>query len=180
MTPVVGAGNETGEIDVARQPGQFAIDAMLCDSTVVADGKIYMQGGGWNAITTMAFPFRQSRIGLAAVLDVPWTQTNRMHKLEITLINEDGNAVEIGMPVQDAVSGEVKRTPAIEAEFNLGRPPHIPAGDSQPLPIALNLEQLVFESPGPYAFVFTVDGSEECRLTFRVQMPPGMNLTGGR
>ena len=81
--------------------------------------------------------------------------------------------------VCDAATGEVTRMREIDAEFNLGRPPLVPAGDSQPLPIAINLDQLVFHSPGPYAFVFTVDGKEECRLSFRVQMP-GMNITGGR
>jgi len=164
---------------VARQPGKFAIDAMLCDSAVVADGKLYVQGGGWNVITTARFPFRVNRIGLAAIVDVPWTETNRMHQLEISLITEDGEAISIGRPSRDA-SGEVKRASTIVAEFNVGRPPHVPIGDSQPIPIALNLDGLEFSAPGPYAFLFMIDGNEESRLTFRIQMPSGMNLTGGR
>ena len=77
-------------------PGEFAVNALVCDSAVVAEGKVFVQGGGWNMMVAQQFPFVQSRISLAVVVSVPYTMTNQNHLLEIRLENEDHEPVPIG------------------------------------------------------------------------------------
>jgi Family of unknown function (DUF6941) len=155
-------------------PGEFDVNAVLCDSAVVAEGKLYVQGGGWNILGTQQFPFIQPRISLGAVVTVPYTMTNQNHMLAIQLRNEDNESVAIGPPVEN--DGEVQRPMQIGAQFNIGRPAILQAGDSQMLPFAVNLDQLPFESPGAYSFVFSIDGTEIQWLPFRVVGPPGQNI----
>lgn len=71
-------------------------DAFLADSVVVADNKLYAQGGGWDTINTSAFPFKQPRVGIAVFLRVPWTATNEMHTFSIKILDQDGNMLPFG------------------------------------------------------------------------------------
>jgi hypothetical protein len=157
--------------------GEFCVNAVLCDSAVVAEGKLYMQGGGWNLLGTQRFPFNQPRISLAAVVSVPYTMTNQNHSLEIKLETEDHKPVPLGPPVEK--DGEIHRPSQINAQFNIGRPPILQPGDSQVVPFAVNIDQLQFDSPSAYSFVFSIDGTEIQRLSFRVLGPPGGNIGSG-
>jgi hypothetical protein len=152
-----------------QAPGGFAVDAMLCDSAVTAEGKLYVQGGGWNQLSTPQFPFVHPRIGVAITLWVPYTETNRQHQMELALEHEDGPRVPLGPPRPKAgAPGEFEQAMSVKAQFNLGRPPQIQPGDAQVLPIAMNFDQLAFTAPGAYSFVMTVDDEELHRLAFRV------------
>lgn len=147
-------------------PSGFAVDAMLCDSAASVEGKVYIQGGGWNMLQSQTFPFVQDRIGLAAIVSVPYNKTNENHQLEVWLETEDGDRLPLGA-VQDA-EGNRTGMSAVGARFNIGRPPILQAGDAQNLPFAINLGNIQFNSPGVYSFVISVDGTEMERLTFRV------------
>lgn len=160
-------------------PSGFKIDAVICDSSVVAEGKLYVQGGGWDNLGSPVFPFIQSRISLAAVVAVPYIETNKNHVLEIHLEHEDGQKMPLA-PQVVTQDGAATHTPTtIKAQFTFGRPATLPAGDSQMMPIAVNLDQLRFESPGAYSFVLSINGTEIERLGFRVIAPPGAIFAGG-
>lgn len=145
-------------------------DALLADSVAVAEGKVYVQGGGWNLINVPAFPFHQDRIGLALIVRVPYTATNQEHRFRLTLQDEDGEVVVLGdaPPGVETEDGKIR---AVEGAFNIGRPPLLPPGDEQIVPLALNLNGTTFVRPGRYGFVFEIDGTEVNRLAFRVQQP---------
>ena len=145
-------------------------DALLADSAAVAEGKVYVQGGGWNLINVQSFPFQQARIGIALVVKVPYTATNQVHRFKLSLQDEDGEVVGLGdaPPGIETEDGKIR---GIEGVFNIGRPPLLPPGDEQIVPLALNLDGISFEHPGRYSFGFEIDGSEVNRLSFRVQQP---------
>ncbi|MGV9535027.1 DUF6941 family protein [Streptosporangium sandarakinum] len=155
-------------------PTKFTINAILCDSAATAEGKLYVHGGGWNGITAPTFPCTHPRVGLAAVLEVPYTFTNSNHQLEISIEDEDGKLLQLGM------KGDAEAVSKISAVFNVGRPPLVQAGDAQPIPFAVNVDQLRFEAPGAYSVVFEVDGEEISRLRFRVQATPAQMMGFGR
>ncbi len=155
------------------EPGVFTINAILCDSAIVSEDKLYIQGGGWNVLNTATFPFRQARISIAAVVGVPYTQTNQGHTLEITLEGADGGLRVIGQ----GEGGDIK---GVQAQFITGRPPMLQAGDAQNLSFAVNMDQIHFDGPGSYAFVLKIDGTEVERLTFRVIGPAGNILPRSR
>jgi hypothetical protein len=153
-------------------------DAFLADSVVVAEGKLYAQGAGWDTIMTNVFPFRQSRIGIGVILRVPWLATNQMHDFALKIVDPDENPLTIaaapaGVQVPDGVIKEVR------GQFNMGRPPLLSQGDSQVVPIAINLDGMEFSDPNSYSVVFSVDG-KECahRLPLRVRLAPQLMGAG--
>lgn len=144
-------------------PNVFTIDAMLADSAVAADGKLYVQGGGWNLIGSPALPVVVPRIAIALVIGVPYVATNRPHTLEVKFEGADGP-----IPLSRATAAGGEEMLGVSSQFNVGRPPTIQPGDRQVIPMAMNFNAMTFESPGTYSFTFTIDGEEINRLTFRV------------
>lgn len=149
----------------------FTANALICDSAASAETKLYIQGGGWTNLTTSRFPFNQPRIAVALVLSVPWTATNHNHDFELRLEDEDGALMALGGAVAEDGS-PIKR---IKGQFNIGRPAGIQPGDAQPMPLAFNFDQMLFEAPGTYTFVIAIDDEELSRLPFRVTGIPGIS-----
>lgn len=144
------------------------VEAFLADSVVTAESKLYAQGGGWNAITTLALPARHSRIGIGLIVRIPYTATNQPHRFELRLEDEDGGERPLGDAPPEAGESEQKSISRIGGEFNVGRPPNLYPGEEQLLPFAINLDGLIFERAGAYRFVLEIDGTEVKRLPFRV------------
>lgn len=158
---------------------ELEVDAFLADSVVSAENKLYVQGAGWDTIYTAAFPFRQPRIGIGVVLRVPWAATNQMHVFAVKIVDSDENPLTIapapaGLDLPDGVIREVR------GQFNLGRPPLLGVGDSQVVPIAINLDGLEFVQPNNYSVVISVDGEDKRRLPLHVSMAPQMVGVGQR
>jgi hypothetical protein len=156
------------------------VEALIADSVVSAEGKLYVQGGGWNQINVQVVPAVVDRIGLAILIRVPYTATNHQHSMELGLVSEDGSEVPLGEAT--GPGGETGLVGKIGMQFNVGRPPTIQAGDEQLVPFALNMSALKFESVGQYSFVISIDSTEIKRLTFRVvQTPQALQiLTSGQ
>lgn len=144
------------------------VEAFLADSVVTAEGKLYVQGAGWNAITTAALPTRHARIGIGLIVRVPYTATNQPHKFELRLEDEDGQELQLGAAPVESAEATVEAITRIGGEFNVGRPPNLYPGEEQLLPFAVNLDGLVFERAGAYRFVLEIDGAEVKRLPFRI------------
>jgi len=143
------------------------IDAFLADSVVTAEGKLFVQGAGWDNINTPGFPYAHDRIGIGMLVRVPYTDTNQDHRFAISLEDEDGQELPLAdaPPGVESPDGKIRR---IEGAFNVGRPPTLVAGDDQLIPMALNFNGLPLEHPGRYTFVVEIDGTEAKRLPFRV------------
>src|SRR5690242_8148894 len=124
-------------------------DAFLADSVVVADNKLYVQGGGWDSLWATTFPVRHPRIGIAVVLTVPWNATNKMHAFEVKIVDPDGQSIVLGDPPpgMQVPGGKVRE---LRGQFNVGKPPTLNVGDSQVVPIAMNIDGLAFEKPATY------------------------------
>lgn len=143
----------------------FTAQAMLCDSAAAVEGKLYIQGGGWNAIAAASMPFAAPRIRMAVLIGVPYGDTERRHQLRVGLEDEDGSQLPLG-PQTDAG----RRSTHLQLGFEVGRPRQLPPGDTQLLPLALNIDGYAFARPGGYAFVIAVDEREITRLRFRVHL----------
>ena len=131
---------------------------ILADSAQVVGNKLYLAGGGWDLLTiNTEFPHDQI-IGLAASFGVPWSETNQPHLAEISIIDEDGNA-----PLAK-----------ISHQFEVGRPPGMPAGSSQRTQVAGTLV-LRINHAGNYSIRCQVDNEEQHqRAQFRVVAGPGV------
>lgn len=144
------------------------VNAFLCDAAESVQGKIYAMGAGWNQINVVqSFPALHHNLALALTIHVPYTATNQMHKISIHLEDSDGQRIRIGdKPGNEP--GELVPSFELAGEFNVGRPPLLPAGDEQVVPLAMTIAGLRVEKPDMYVWVISIDGSETKRLNMRI------------
>lgn len=143
------------------------VDAFLADSVVSAEGKLYAQGAGWSTIAVSSLPARHPRIGIGIIIRVPYTATNTPHRQEIRLEDGDGHELPLAeqTPGQQGTGTPLYR---VGTDFNLGRPAYLRPGDEQLVPVAVNIDGLVFAQTGNYRFVVSVDGEDSKTLGLRV------------
>lgn len=138
---------------------------LLANHVEAVNGLLYIAGGGWTdhwRTPTPEGPPPISNLGIGVGILVPWGETNRKHKIAIRVESEDG-------------SPELVR---IDGEFEVGRPPGIPAGIDQRAVLGINAN-LQFPTSGGYRIV------AECRestksVSFRVHdnPPPHVRANG--
>jgi len=129
------------------------VDAFLADSVQASGGKLHALGIGWRAIVVQGLPARHDRVGIGVMIRTSPAEAGA-HRLVLSLLDPGGGAHPFG---PDRTS--------LEATFQA------PAGEGTTT-LALNLDGLVFDTQGSYAFVLGVDDHETTRLAFRVQTQP--------
>lgn len=136
------------------------VTLMLCDHAVVAEGKLYIAGGGWSVTGPAPAPS-----AIALLFAVPWDQANHQHTFNLTLEREDGGPV-----LQRNELGQEQQV-GFQADFEVGRPPGTVLGTPLELPLALNLPPLPLEPGARYQWVLEVDGKrgDEWNLPFTVR-----------
>jgi hypothetical protein len=141
----------------------------LADTVQGTEGKLSALGAGWNRLSAPGFPARHDRIGLALILTFDGTEDGQ-HNVEMQLLDSrelpttlftgpDGteqHAITVGIEVQPPQDGFTEVS----------------------VPLALNLDGLVFPEPGTYAFAVRVDGQDVERLPFRVDVASADGPTG--
>lgn len=154
------------------------IDAIVADSAITAEGKLYLQGGAWYLVSAPALPLRVPRIGLGISIRVSWTDTNQVHNFEVRLQDADGQILPLGdaPPGSGPEDGKIRR---LGTNFNVGRPPFLQPGDDQLVPLAMNIDGLVFETAGRYEFVISIDGDDVKHLPMRIVETGGLGPTVG-
>jgi hypothetical protein len=143
------------------------VDAILSDSVTVADGKLYVHGGGWNVIRASTFPARHPRIGLGIVLRVPYLETGAAHQLEVRFEDAAMNLWPLGdaPPGVDSPDGKLYR---LGGSFDVARPEGPPTDDEQTIALAMNFDGMVFEQPQLYWFIVRVNDNDIRKLPVRV------------
>jgi hypothetical protein len=108
---------------------EMEVDAFLADAAESVNGKIYAIGIGWNTIFAQTFPATHPRIALGVTVHVPFTATNQQHRFSVHLEDGDGNHLLLGSAVlPDGTEQELR---VLGTNFNVGRPPLLPAGTSR-------------------------------------------------
>ena len=148
------------------------VNAFLCDYVQAADSKLFVNGGGVMRCWVGPQPPHMITLGVAAVVQVPYTETNKAHTLHIALVDEDGHPVipfvPEGAPEPGPVEGAVS--------FNIGRPPGLSHGEAQPYTVAANFT-IALQELGGYTFEISIDGEKEKALSLRVATaPPPMGI----
>lgn len=103
-------------------------------------------GGGWNRIFVGEFPTYHAPVVVAAILRVPWNETNREIEIGLSLVSEDGEALDDPAP--------------ISGQMTIGRPPDARVGSDLLVPLAIRLPYLYFEEPSLIEVVLAIDGAE--------------------
>lgn len=131
------------------------VTMMLADSAQVADGRLFILGGGLNEVGPAPQP-----MAIAMLLDVPWDRANISHDWKFELLDEDG------MPVlfddQPVLVG---------GQFEAGRPAGLPPGTPIVVPLAINFSALPIDPGTRYVWRLAVNDTSEpgWALPFRVR-----------
>ena len=123
---------------------------IIGDYAHMADGKLYLQGGGWERLTVNdGFPTKRM-VGIAVSVLIPWSETNQPTNFEVEVQTEDGNPVA-------KINGQLK----------VGRPPDHPPGMPVRSMLAANLG-LEFKTAGSYVLIARLEEQEIKRASFYV------------
>jgi hypothetical protein len=131
---------------------------LLADSAQVADGKLYVLGGGVQVLGPQPQP-----VALGLLIYVPWDRANIAHDWKLELLDEDGIPVlHNDLPV------------IVAGQFEAGRPAGWPPGRPLLVPLAINFSALPVEAGRSYTWRFVVDDSTEpnWRVSFSINPPP--------
>ncbi len=134
---------------------------LLCDSAQVAEGKLYILGGGWSLTGPDPTPS-----ALALKLEVDWHEADQPHHWELFLEDADGHPVTVPGP-------EGAQPVEVRGDFQVGRPPGIPQGSPVDLPLAVNVGPLPLAPGTRYSWRLVVDGhgSDDWAVSFTTRPP---------
>lgn len=125
---------------------------LLADFAQVADGKLYILGGGWS-VARFAGP---AQMALAIRVLVPWDQANERHALKLDLRRQDGQHFLIDdQPIE------------LGGEFDVGRPAGVPRGSELDALFAFSVGGFSLP-PGSYYWQLFIDDEPAQRASFRI------------
>jgi hypothetical protein len=146
------------------------VTMMLADHAQVADGKLFISGGGWS--TCGPGP---TSCSVAVIFHVPWQDTNAKAEFSLRLIDEDGHAV-----MQPGPNGP--QPVGVSGQFEAGRPPGMTPGSEIGVPMTFG--SVLHVPPGRrFTWVLEVSGEadDDWRLSFATrpaQAPAGPTPAG--
>lgn len=120
---------------------------LLCDAAQVADGKLYILGGGWSLVGPDPMPS-----AVALKIDVDWTEAGSPHHWELYLIDEDGQ------PVLVETQEGSPRPMEVRGDFEVGRPGTVPEGSPIDVALAVNFGPLPLPPGTRFTWRLTIDG----------------------
>jgi len=138
------------------------VTMMLADAAQVADSKLFVLGGGINVVPSSPAP-----LAIAAVIDVPWDQTDRMHDWKLELLDADGMPVMMNdLPV------------VVAGQFQVSRGQSAQPGVPLPMPLAVNFSGLALPAGLRFAWRLVIDDDTEpdWQVFFGVAEAPTIEL----
>lgn len=132
------------------------VTLLLADAAQAVQGKLYILGGGWSITGPDPIPS-----AIALKIEVPWTATNRKHRLQLKLLDADGQPVRV--PTQ---AGE--HSVELDGDFEVGRPTGIPEGSPLDVVLAINIGPLPLQPDRRYEWKCFINGdtNEDWRVGF--------------
>jgi hypothetical protein len=137
----------------------FTADHVAKDET---SGKLHVIGGFFNLLRFQVFPAVLPTLGIGASLYVPWHAYHQDHHFAITMIDEDGQPLPF----------------RIEGGFRVGADILLGHGDPSVMNIGGIVPNVVFQRPGRYRLLLTVNDEplDSWRLHL-LQLPSGFPST---
>lgn len=140
--PTVGAvSNDYDDFDEPL----VGVTMMLADSAQVADGRLFILGGGLTDIGPGPQP-----LAIAMLLDVPWDRANITHDWKFELLDEDGTPVLYDdQPV------------LVGGQFEAGRAAGMAPGSPITVPLAINFSSLPLDLGTRYVWRLAINDTSE-------------------
>ncbi len=119
---------------------------LLADSAQVAEGKLYILGGGWSVTGPDPTPS-----AVAIKVSVDQHEFNTAHHWELFLEDADGQLVRFETPDGPQVI-------EVRGDFSATAPPDAPVGTPVDVPIAVNFGPIPLVEGSRYTWRMVVDG----------------------
>src|SRR5271169_5560254 len=119
---------------------------LLADAAQVADGKLYILGGGWSVTGPDPTPS-----AVAIKVGVDWHEFNSAHHWELFLEDADGALVTFETP-------EGSQTIEVRGDFSATAPAEVPVGTPVDVPIAVNFGPIPLGAGARYAWRLVING----------------------
>jgi hypothetical protein len=126
---------------------------ILCDWAEVVNNKLYIMGAGWDrAPAGTPFP-----LAVALLIMVPWTETNKKHVAQISMVTTDGSPALPALPpgAPEAMRAQLQPVQG-SFQFEVGRPPGATEGTAIIVPLSLRIPAIVLDAKR-YVFQLTID-----------------------
>jgi hypothetical protein len=136
------------------------VTMMLADHAAVADGKLYINGGGWTEVGHNMPPY-----AIVLLLEIPWDEGNNHHEFRLELEDADGQPVMV-------TREDGKEEPRfIAGGFDSGRPPGMTRGTPIPAPFAILNPPELLEPGKRYVWRLEWNGEtqDDWRLAFNTR-----------
>jgi hypothetical protein len=122
------------------------VTMLLCDAAQVADGKLFILGGGWSVIGPAP-----TASAIALKIEVGWNEVDATHHWELFLQDADGGEVSLETP-------DGPQPIEVRGDFQVGRPPDLPEGSPVDVTLAVNLGPIPLPSSSRFTWRLTIDG----------------------
>jgi hypothetical protein len=122
------------------------VTMLLADSAQVADGKLYILGGGWSVTGPDPVP---SAVAIKVAVD--WHEFNSPHHWELILEDADGQLVTFETP-------EGTQTIEVRGDFSTTTPDDVPQGTPVDVPIAVNFGPIPLAPASRFTWRLIIDG----------------------
>jgi hypothetical protein len=132
--------NPTQPVSPDRPPS-VRVTLLLADSAQVADGKLFILGGGITAVGPRPQP-----MGVAIRIEVPWDRANVPHLWRLDLLDEDGHP----LMVRD-------KALVVHGRFEAGRPAGLKPGTPLSVPLAINFPTIPATPGKSYTWQLSID-----------------------
>ncbi|HEY1825182.1 MAG TPA: hypothetical protein VGG21_04385 [Acidimicrobiales bacterium] len=122
------------------------VTMLLADSAQVADGKLYILGGGWSVVGPDPMP-----MAVALKVSVDSHEFNVAHHWELFLEDADGKQVSFETP-------EGPHFIEVRGDFSTAPPADLPPGTPVEVPIAVNFGPIPLLGNARYTWRAVIDG----------------------
>jgi hypothetical protein len=119
----------------------MSVALLLADAAQVADGRLYVLGGGLTSVGPRPQP-----LAIALVLSVPWALSAEPHRWALELLHEDGT------PAPDA-----GRAVTVTGRLEACEPPESGTRPVRSVPLAVNFATLPLEPGRGYVWRLRID-----------------------
>jgi hypothetical protein len=119
---------------------------LLCDAAQVADGKLYVLGGGWSMTGPDPVPS-----AIALKIDVGWHEADLTHHVELFLEDADARPVMVE-------TNEGTQPVEVRGEFTVSHPTAIPEGSPIDVALAVNMGPIPLTPGTRYVWRLMIDG----------------------
>jgi len=127
---------------------------MLADNATVANGKLFIHGGGWDLIGAAASPTIHPTMALALVFQVEHSEALSDIPITVDLVDDDEQPVGVHA----------------DGTLNVGHPAGMKPGSALFVPYAIQLPPLQLNAPMTYRFKVQSGERELASVPFRVTL----------